>query len=222
MYDDEVFGYNNSKTMTSTETESRVSASSETYVSPDMSSDFDDDYSIAPNYKEETNYDASVSSMEEGVEQEQKIFGRINAPVIARKKVEEEETVTLTKTKEVIRLTGRMKLVFSMFVIIMAALITAISWNFASASRINGSFESKLARINELQLSISELSSEYNKLSDDGYIKTQATNELGYVEADETNTIVISLGEMYARPNVQEVPSNWFNDVCDFFSKIFG
>ena len=52
------------------------------------------------------------------------------------------------------------------------------------------------------------------------YIKDFAENA-NFVASDETNTYVIDMGEMYTREPVQEVPSNWFNNVCEFFSKLF-
>ena len=114
-----------------------------------------------------------------------------------------------------------MKIVFSMFVVILASLIAAITWNFVSLGSLNGQIAEKEQRIVELQTSINSLSAEYDLLGDDGTIRDKAINE-GYVDADESNTVIIEVGETYTKPAPQEVPSNWFNDFCNFLSRIFG
>ena len=57
-------------------------------------------------------------------------------------------------------------------------------------------------------------------MTDDGYMKKEASNS-GFVESTDSNTTVLEYGEIYTEPEIEELPSNWFNDVCDFFSKLF-
>ncbi len=178
----------------------------------------EDDYSVAPNYQAETNY-SSLNSENVETEEAQQV-NYFNAPIITKKQVKQ-ETVTLTKQKQVIRLSGRLKIVCAMFLTIMISLLTLICYNFVSANRINASLEAKQAKVAELELSINALSEQYNMLTDDEYL-TEAAEELGYVAADDSNTVVIKLDEMYVKEEPEEIPSNWFNDVCDFFAKIFG
>ena len=42
-----------------------------------------------------------------------------------------------------------------------------------------------------------------------------------FEEINSSNTKTIKIDEVYEEDSVQEVPSNWFNDVCEFFSKLF-
>ena len=217
---DDIFNYLSGKTTTETETDT----ARQTYTSTTSSSKTDDnygysdDYSVEQNFKEETGYNTTGVTESESETVEERTFRSINAPVIQRTK--KEETVTLTKTREVLKITGRMKIVAAMFLVIMASLIAVIAWNFSAAGRINSNLAEKQAVINQLQLSINNLQEEYNVLGDDGNLKDLAENA-GFVEANDTNTVTITLDEMYVKDAVQEVPSNWFNDVCEFFSKIF-
>ncbi len=219
----------NSRTTTESqrETVSQGYVAPSTYISPEQKQsenfDYSDDYSVAQNFTEETGYQTKNATELNSEQTEQVSYDRIYAPVIIRKKEEknEQEVVSLTKTKEVIHLTGWLKFAFAMFLVIMASLIAVIAFNFSAASRINGSLASKQQRINELQLSITELTDKYNLVSSDGYLQDFA-EKANFVVADESNTVVITMNEMYTRESVQEVPSNWFNDVCEFFSKLFG
>lgn len=217
---DDIFNYLSGKTTTETETDTARQTYADTTSSSktDDNYGYSDDYSVAQNFKEETGYNTTETTDSENDNVEQRTFRSINAPVIQRTK--KEETVTLTKTREVLKITGRMKIVAAMFLVIMASLIAVIAWNFSAAGRINANLAEKQAIINQLQLSINNLQEEYNVLGDDGNLKDLAENA-GFVEANDTNTVTITLDEMYVKNSVQEVPSNWFNDVCEFFSKIF-
>lgn len=227
MYDDDFFGFmNNSSTTTETSKDNVSQTYEETpsYSSrTDTAADdyqYQDDYSVTPSYNGETGYNSqrteAATQTEEPV---QTPLRAINAPLIQKR--EEVETVTLTKTRQVIRLSGRMKIVLSMFVVIMAALVAAIAWNFASVGRLNGEIAEKQQMIASLQSSINSLDDEYNLLGDDGTIKEKAEQQ-GYVDSNDTNTVVVEVGETYTKPAAQEVPSNWFNDFCNFLSRIFG
>lgn len=226
MTNENQFSRSGSTVETQRETASQNYSAPSTYISPEQkinqTYDYSDDYSVAQNFTEETGYQASTNAEMVQEQEVQTDYNSIYAPVIT-KRVEEKpiETVTLTKTRQVIHLTGRLKMAMAMFMVIMASLIAIIAFNFSAAGRINGSFSEKQARINELQLSITELTDKYNLVSSDGYLQDFAENA-NFVVADESNTVVITLNEMYERETVQEVPSNWFNDVCDFFSKLFG
>ena len=64
------------------------------------------------------------------------------------------------------------------------------------------------------------LKDKYTLMSDDGFVKDAASNS-GFVESTDSNTEILSYGEVYSEPVIEELPSNWFNDVCDFFSNLF-
>ncbi len=185
------------------------------------STDYNDDYSVTPNYKEETNYNSSnlASSNETEAEQETKQetrYRKMVVPTIEKR----QEAVSLTKTREKVYLGSRMKIAISMFSIIMFSLVFVICWNFLSLSRINSEIADKQAVINELTQSISSLEAEYNLVSRDERLIQAAIDE-GYVYADETNTYQVSSGTFYTEESVEELPSNWFNDVCEFLSNLF-
>lgn len=223
MYEDLFNFFNNSSSsQTETEEETQTSSNPGGYVSPASQSDDDlDDYSITPNYQEETNYNSSKQVQDVPKQFEQKNYKSMYAPIIETN--DEVESVTLTKQKNVIRLSGRMKIVLSMFIIIMASLMVAIVWNFVSASSLKKSIAEKQIQVTNLELSINELTREYNRLGDDDYIREQASSpKFNFVEANDSNTVKVELGDRHAKKQTPEVSSNWFNDVCDFLSKIFG
>lgn len=183
-------------------------------------SDFEtDDYSINSNFNEQTNYEikSTVQTFQEHEQANQSQFKPLD--IKKTEKLQEKE-VSLTKTKQRFIVGGRMKIVLCSFVIIMVSLLFAIAWNFSSIARINSTLGEKESQIAQLQISITSLSEEYNLLDSEEYLKKLA-EEAGFIEVTDENTKVITLGEMYTETTVTEVSSNWFNDVCDFFNKLF-
>lgn len=225
MFDDDLFSmFNNNYTATDTEETSSASTyspssydqPSQTTYNPYMSDNsYKDDYSTAQNYEEQSSYNSGVRSVEPE-KTEQKVVSQMHTPVIKK----EQETVVLTKTKAKIYLQPRMKIVIAMFITIVSALLFVSIFNFVNAGRINASLAEKQITIEELQTSITRLKGEYNKMTDDGHIKQEASNS-GFVESTDSNTTVLEYGDVYTEPVIEELPSNWFNDVCDFFSKLF-
>ena len=225
MFDDDLFSmFNNNYTATDTEETSSASTynpssydqPSQTIYNPYMSDNsYKDDYSTAQNYEEQSSYNSGVRSVEPE-KTEQKVVSQMHTPVIKK----EQETVVLTKTKAKIYLQPRMKIVIAMFITIVSALLFVSIFNFVNAGRINATLAEKQITIEELQTSITRLKGEYNKMTDDGHIKQEASNS-GFVESTDSNTTVLEYGDVYTEPVIEELPSNWFNDVCDFFSKLF-
>lgn len=222
MFDEDLFSslYGGTSTITDTEqeTESQVSSSGTSY-NPYYSGYEEDDYSIKPNYTSEQNYNTTSYDTEQETQQSQTIIRAMDTPVI---KKEEEQVVSLVKTKSKIRLEPRMKIVATMFAIIVCALVFAIIWNFVSISKLNSMIAEKQITVSELQLSINKLQHEYNVVSDEAALKNQLEQPgSGYVPSDESNTFYVELDEMYTEKVVKDLPSNWFNDVCNFFSNLF-
>ncbi len=176
-----------------------------------------DDYSVTPNYSEEKSYNSKTTNFDEINESEVTSIRSINLPTIQR---EEKETVSLLKTKQRIILSPRMKIVVSAFSIIMVALFFLICFNFASLGGLNATARDREITINELNQSISELQQKYNLAYDDEQILIRAT-EAGYVNTDETNTFVVEYEDFYQEKTIEDLPSNWFNDICNFFSNLF-
>lgn len=187
---------------------------SQTYSSPYQTYE-KDDYSNTQNFTEQQSYDTtSSSSLDDNLEQ--KRVSRMNAPMIAKS----EEAVNLVKSQAKIRLDTRMKIVLSVFTIIVACLMFVSVFNFLQAKRIQSTFADKEIQINLLKQSISKSKDTYTLVTDDEYLKQWAESE-NFVEKDETNSAVIYLNEMYEESTIEDIPSNWFNDVCEFFSNLF-
>lgn len=226
MYDDDFYSILNSlagNTTTTTEQKTeQQTTTTPTYSAPSTPSYSpwadDDDYSVNQNYEEQKSYNSVNQSYEDSTETINDVFEvrQMSAPMIKK----EEPTVNLIKKRQRIELGARMKIIASMFAVIVASLIFAIVWNFASAASMKATFAGKQVEINALTQSIMGLKEEYTLLSDDEQIKTKAENE-GYVESTDDNTIVVDFDSYYAEQAIEDVPSNWFNDVCDFFSRLF-
>ena len=226
MYDDDFYSILNSlagNTTTTTEQKTeQQTTTTPTYSAPSTPSYSpwadDDDYSVNQNYEEQKSYNSVNQSSEDSTETTNDVFEvrQMSAPMIKR----EEPAVNLIKKRQRIELGARMKIIASMFAVIVASLIFAIVWNFASAASMKATFAGKQVEINALTQSIMGLKEEYTLLSDDEQIKTKAENE-GYVESTDDNTIVVDFDSYYAEQAIEEMPSNWFNDVCDFFSRLF-
>lgn len=209
-----------SSTATTTEQEQQTASPQTDYLSSLQSQTTynpyeKDDYSSTQNFTEEQSYNSpSTNTFTET--QETKQFGTMQLPVIEKK----EQTVNLVKSQSRIRLETRMKIVLSVFTVIVACLIFVSVFNFIKANRLEASFADKQLQIKALEQSISRNQVSYNEVTSDEYIVQQAT-DAGYYKPNETNSITIKLGEMFEEPSIEEVPSNWFNDVCEFFSKLF-
>lgn len=225
MFDDETYGYFGIPTTitddeeVSTQTNSEAMTSGSSYAGQVDESTYDD-YSVTPNYSEEQSYNTNMASAEEIEETEVPTYN-IALPTIQKEEVQEEEYVSLLKTRQKITLSPRLKIVISAFSVIMFSLVFLIIFNYASLGGLRATVADKQATVIELQASISELKETYNLLDNSEALKDRAENA-GYVEKDNTNTVYVSLGEFYTEETIEELPSNWFNDVCEFFSRLFG
>ena len=227
MYDDDFYSILNSlagNTTTTTEQKTeQQTTTTPTYSAPSTPSynpwADDDDYSVNQNYEEQKSYNSVNQSYDADTNMASNDVFEVRqmaAPMIKR----EAPAVNLIKKRQKIELGARMKIIASMFAIIVASLIFAIVWNFANAASMQASFAGKQVEINALTQSIMGLKEEYNLLSDDEQIKIKA-EDAGYVDSTDDNTIVVDFNSYSAEQAIEEVPSNWFNDVCDFFSKLF-
>ena len=230
MFDDNFFSMlnslgSNSSTTTETEQETNQTTSygPQTSYSPYTAvqdEPYQDDYSTTQNYTEQQSYN-TVGQNYDVEEQEsesvqQYTVRQMDSPTI----IKEKPAVNLTKNVQRIELHARMKIVIAMFSVIVATLLFAIVWNFASAAKMRATFAGKEQEIAQLQESILGLKSEYTSLDNDELIKLKAENE-GYVDQNVDNTIDVEVKKIYEETAVEDLPSNWFNDVCDFLSGIF-
>ncbi len=227
MYDDDIYSnfLNSLNSTTTTEQETDTSStynpsynqteSYNPYGQTSNYSGYQDDYSVTPNYEEQQSYNTIRQTSEPEI-QTQRQFSQMQTPMIKR----EAPAVVLTKTRQRIHLQARMKIVLAMFVTIICSLLFVSVFNFINVSKINVSIAEKEITIEELQASISDLKTTYNLVSDDGTVRYEASKD-GFVDRSAENTTVLSVGEVYTEPTIEDLPSNWFNDVCDFFSNLF-
>ncbi len=230
MDDNSLYNFLNSLGSTTiTENETQTTPNDTTSYTPDssynpysnLSQGTYDDYSVTPNYTEQQSYNPSYnqfdmdSTIDEPVQTKQ--VYKMETPTILK---DETPVVNLVKTKHKIELQARMKIVIAMFSVIMSLLLFVSIYNFVFASKLKSGFADKQAQIASLQTSISQLSAEYNFLGEDEQILDLAKSE-GYVDVSDENTMTIKLGEFHEEQQVKDLPSNWFNDVCDFLSGLF-
>lgn len=221
------FNYYNGS-VTETEQEQQTAQQVESAQSVQTESQFDenanlgvyDDYSMTANYTEQSNYESAKTESEtDSDETETESYSyAINLPNIQK---EEQEVVTLTKTRQKIALSPRMKIIMSVFSVIMASLLFLIIFNFASLGSLNLSISERQNTVSEMNARISDLQAKYNELSDDEDFLNQAV-ENNYVIPDESNTVHLNSSDFYKEKKVEKLPSNWFNDFCDFLSHLFG
>ena len=203
------------KTDSETETygpQTNYSVNNQTTYSPSYEKD---DYSSAQSFTEEQSYHNPTMSSFEPIS-EHNTVSQMEVPMIQKS----EPTVNLVKSRSKIYFETRMKIVLSVFAVIVACLLFVSIYNFAEAGRIRASFADKEIQIKNLRESISNSKVTYTLVSDDEYIREWAETN-NYVDKTETNSFVIDLDEMIEEETITEIPSNWFNDVCEFFSKLF-
>ena len=204
-----------STTTTETETESQSTYSPQTDYSSSSSYERDD-YSSAQNFTEQQSYN-SISSNSFTESETKTISRQMNTPMIEKSA----PVVNLVKAKARVVLETRMKIVLSVFSVIVACLLFVSVFNFISASKIEASFLGKQQQINSLEQSILASEYSYNSVSSDDYVENWAEQNNYVNKQDGVNSFTINIDEVYEEQFVEDVPSNWFNDVCEFFSKLF-
>ena len=199
------------QTQTETEKPEKEVSQTETQLPPKQ--DFDqDDFSVKQNFEEEKSYTIKRQDLDEANASSRS--SHINMPLLER------EEASVLKEKKT-NISARMKLVMTSFIVIVASLLFATVWNFVQVNKINSSIAEREQSISELQISISKLTGEYNMLDDLDHLKSLA-EKAGYVEIDDSNSVNISLDDLYVEETVEKIPSNWFNDVCEFITSLFG
>ncbi len=221
-YINSLFGDLSSSTTTTEQTEQKTTYNPESDYLSSLQSETQtynpyekDDYSATQNFTEQQSYNSTTSSTLNEVKETQRTnFSQ--APLIQKS----EQAVNLVKSQSKIRFETRMKTVLAVFCVIVASLLFVSIFNFVKVGKIEASFDEKQSQINMLNASISALNNEYIRVTSDDYLEIWAEQN-GYTENIEDHTITIELTEMYNEPTVEKIPSNWFNDVCEFFSKLF-
>ncbi len=215
MYDDD-FDLLGALTSTTTEDDYAKTGTQTTNEQSSYSSPYADDYSVTGNYQGQSSYETKNDYQETESRQEDYVSSAYQIPTI----VHEEEAVSLTKTKQKIYLSTRLKLVATCFAIIMMSLAFVSVWNFVSANQIKAQIAAEQTEISAIESRISGLIEEYKLISDDGYMHQQAI-EAGYEDSSTGNTFYLQADTASETTTTYKLPSNWFNDVCEFFSNLF-
>lgn len=204
---------------TTTTTEEDTLTEQQTTYSPQTgysaSSYEKDDYSSAQNFTEQQSYNSFSSNRFTETEQQTTKVSQMHTPMIEKSA----PVVNLVKSRARIRLETRMKIVLSVFSVIVACLLFVSIFNFITVNKLEASFAGKQQQINELELRISESEAQYNLKVSDGFDKWVEEN--GYKTVSSESTKTIRIDKVYEESIIEEVPTNWFNDVCEFFSKLF-
>ena len=214
-YINSLFGDLSSSTTTTTQDEEQSTYSPQTEFSPFGNSFERDDYSSTQNFTEQQSYNSGNTNFFGDVQESRKT-ATMHTPMIEKS----EQAVTLVKSQSKIRFETRMKIVLSVFSVIVACLLFVTVFNFMKANKLESQFASKQLQINQLQQDILAKKASYTWVENDLDLKEWADMNGFQVKTDE-NTMVIQLEEMYVEPEIQDVPTNWFNDVCEFFGKLF-
>ena len=211
--------FNTDYSSSTTMTEEDVSTEQQTMYSPQTGysapSYERDDYSSAQNFTEQQSYDSYSSNRFTETNEQPTRVSQMQTPMIERSA----PVVNLVKSRARIRLETRMKIVLSVFSVIVACLLFVSIFNFITVNKLEATFVGKQQQINELELRISESEAQYNLKVSDGFDEWVAENN--YKPVSSENTKVIRIDKIYEESTVQEVPTNWFNDVCEFFSRLF-
>jgi len=216
MYDNDLFNGMFSK-YTTTEDEQQTinetsTAQEQQTFSPYTQQDYYGDYSTNQNYEEESSYNSIVR--EPQFEQQQtQVLRQMDTPTI----IQQEQPVNLIKKREKMVISPRLKVAAVVFSMIFALIVFASIWNFAMIGKLQASFAGKEFEINQLEQSIKDLNVAYKELD-----SSNLEGNLGYVEkVDGVNSFTLSMDDYYVEPEIEKLPSNWFNDVCEFFSQMF-
>ena len=215
-YINSLFGDLSSSTTTETQTEQQTSYSPQTEFSPYSANYERDDYSSTQNFTEQQSYNSTNTNFFGDVQESKKVT-QMNTPMIEKGA----EVVNLVKSQSKIRLETRMKVVLSVFSVIVACLLFVTIFNFIRAGKLESQFANKQMQINQLEQDILASRASYTWVDDDAELKKRA-RDAGFTDKNNTNTMEIPLTEMYVdvETDVESIPSNWFNDICEFFSKL--
>ena len=204
-----------SSSNTTTQTEEQTSYSPQTEFSPFSGNNFErDDYSSTQNFTEQQSYNTSNTNFFGDVQETKKV-SQMHTPMIEKGA----EVVNLVKSQSKIRFEARMKIVLSVFSVIVACLLFITVFNFIQAGKIESQFASKQMQINQLEQDIINKEASYTWIDDETELRRRAS-DAGFTDKSNANTMKIPLDDMYNEATIDEIPSNWFNDICEFFSKL--
>ena len=216
MYDDDLFNFDllNSYTTTETEEDSATETQQQSFNPYTESKPYIDDYSTSQKYETERTYESRQANQFDEVKTN--VVRQMDKPTI----VQQAPAVKLTKSKEKMYLSARLKVAATVFFAIFAAILFATVWNFAQAGIMRANFDAKQAEIGQLENSIADYVESIKDL--EASYKLLLTDPNSYVDkVENVNSFTLSMEDFKIEPEVEFVETNWFNDVCEFFRSIF-
>lgn len=133
----------------------------------------------------------------------------------------EYNTVPRTSTKTNAKLSAKEKIVIVSYIAVVLVLVLTISLTAVALSNVMGEVAALQAGVESQLAELKALNSEINNMYTDEEIKNIAGSQLGLEEASEANTMYYEPLPMRPSANY-DVPSNWFNNFCEWLSNIFG
>lgn len=133
----------------------------------------------------------------------------------------EYNTVSRTSTRTNAKLSAKEKIVIVSYIAVVLVLVLTISLTAVALSNVMGEVAALQAGVESQLGELEELNSEINNMYTDEEIKNIAGSQLGLEEATEANTMYYEPLPMRPTANY-DVPSNWFNNFCEWLSNIFG
>ena len=197
--DDEDDGYNYAKT--------NLYQPSYTQTSIDEDEDDQDTaFEVEKNYNS-TDYDDEEDSKPEFVMARKGLL-EVDRPYRA-------EVAPKAKTQ----LSARMKIVLTVYSLVIALIVGFAIYNTVAISNLNGTINATAYEISESQEVINGLEAEYNELGTSAVIEGKVPNN--FVEIEEGVNSFSKTAPILDAEETIEVESNWFDKICQFFSSLF-
>jgi|GEM_PF-5014273 len=163
-----------------------------------------------PAYEVEQEYTSSTDNAEEESEY------RLVTPKFRSVYTHENALSEVKQEKQA--LSPRLKIVMSVASIIFVLLVAFVIYNAVSIGAINSQIASAQQEVVAQTQVINELEKEYTELGSADAIINGVGREFGFANSDNTFFVEApTLDEV----NVITSPTNWFNEVCKFFSSLF-
>lgn len=176
----------------------------EEYFSPSM---FDDEET--PEFEVQKNYTMTGDS--DVVREEERVTMKM--PEVIRK-TRKEEVVSEAK----IKIRARGKIAIAVYSIVLLTLIAFSIYNAVAINQMQDLVVQKNQTYITETVAYNDLLEEYNKLGSDERILGEVAGE--FITPTETNVVRVSKGAMEERSQTQ-IESNWFEELCEFFSNLF-
>lgn len=132
------------------------------------------------------------------------------------------ETNSEAKSKTGIKLNFRGKIMIAVYTTVVALLLGLCIYNAFVIGSMKGVVSAKQATLQTQQSELSNLEIEFNNLADESTIKAKLADmsDKNYRTVTESDKVYVKASEKTEVPTY-EGSSNFFDKVCEFFSKLF-